>query len=130
MGKDVFPKRITEDELDNLRSGVWANVGQDEEAPAAGGATSSGTKRPADEPADDRDRVDHANGHDTVGSGDENMIGTVEPFTCSHCSAKFKGQNIIIKQLYQHHGNDNQGAEKKLAKSTDLSQFPTSRLMK
>ena len=53
-------KRRAEEEPDDLRSGVWANTGQDGDATIPGGATASGsgTKRPADDEADDRGRGD------------------------------------------------------------------------
>ena len=148
----LYGKRKAEEEPDDPRSGTWQNVGEvfeneddvadlfdsfgdfhhDHDAPNAGGATSSssGAKRPAEDPADDRDRGDHADEDKTVGGGDDSMIGIVEPmpFTCSHCSAKFRSRNIMFKHLYQHHDDDGQGAEKKLVNSTDLGRFPTSRL--
>ena len=57
-----------EEELDDPRFGVWANTGQEDDAPVPGGAEASGSglKRPADEPADDRDR-----GDESRGSGDD-----------------------------------------------------------
>ena len=87
FGKDAVPrKRRAEDDLDDPRSGVWQNVGDfeneddvadlfgdfDHDAPNSGGAeaSGSGTKRPADDEADDR------------GRGDD--VDIVLPFECNH----------------------------------------------
>ena len=99
------------DELpDDPRSGTWANIGQEEEedAPIPGGASGSGLKRPADEPADDEGRGD------AQGDGDDGMIGSVLPFECSHCSRRFRSRNTMFKHLYHSHDDDGEGAEKKI----------------
>ena len=113
-GKDASPaavarKRRAEEEPDEPRSGTWANIGQEEEedAPIPGGASGSVLRRPADEPADVEGRGD------AQCDGDEDMIGSVSPLECSHCSRRFRSRKTMFKHLYHSHDDDGEGAEKK-----------------
>ena len=118
FGKDAVPdrKRRAEDDPDDHRSGVWQNVGDfedednvadlfvdfdDDDATISGGteASGSGTKRPADDEADDR------------GRGDD--VDIVLPFECNHCNRRFSSRSVMFKHLYHRHDDDGKCAAKR-----------------
>ena len=115
-------KRKAEEEPDDPRSGIIQNIGyddDDDDAPTSEGAeasgraeaSGSGTKRPADGEADDRDRGDDAGGGGS--NDDDGMVGAVLPFECNHCSERLASMNVMFNHLYQKHDHDGEGAAKK-----------------